>query len=254
MPHSYRYQSLTLLNTPYGHKNPANAQLLVELDVPTAVASNEEYETFQRSASPTGSNGEHIEIAITPPIFRKMQQKGLVKMVPHEIEYLSMCKDKRNADYDSNKPRENYIRVGTNPNFVTLEDSDDYLLNGYHALGPNGDDYRVSKMKQVFFPVNYYSQLDGYMISCKRAMVSNKGLVKSHIYNGTGDILGRRSIKKSNGAYKHSWIGLEVQQIPAKRPIKFFFLPATLAISVQNNLAIFVDGNEVYIGLSEYIT
>jgi hypothetical protein len=205
MPHSYRYQSRTLLNTPWGHKNPANAHLLVELDIPTAVASNEEYEVFQRSASPTGSNGENIEIAITPPIFCKMQQKGLVKMVPHEIEYLSMCKDKRNADYDSNKPRENYVRVGTNPNFVTLEDSDDYLSHGYHTLGPNGDGYRVFK-KQVYFPVNYYSQADGCMISCKREMMSNKGLVKSYIDNGTGDIIGHRSVKKSSGAYKHSWM------------------------------------------------
>jgi len=113
----------------------------------------------------------------------------MIKMVPHEIEYLSHAGD---------KPRNECFRVATNPNFVSIPD--DFVNgSGYHQLDDKGDGYRILENGVILFPVVYYICAEGgFAISCRREyLYPDKALV--HLMDGTADILGRRTWLVKNG-------------------------------------------------------
>jgi hypothetical protein len=188
-----QYQPSSLLQTRFGNNNGnkkgTKAQKIanssrggVEIAIPTNVATHEEFEAFNVDISTSNVDGSSLTTGLSPPLFRYMQQKGMIKMVPHDVEFL--------AQYGA-KPRDRCVRVATNPNFVSMPDCD----YGYHRLGDKGDGYKVSKQGQISFPTVYYICVEGFAISCNRAYVTPK-FAKTHLQNGTADILGRRWVIK----------------------------------------------------------
>lgn len=150
---------------------------------PTNVATHEEFEAFNVNISASNVDGSSMTTELSPPLFRYLQQKGMIKMVPHDVEFLAQ---------DGAKPRDRCVRLATNPNFVSVPDDFEYGF-GYHRLDDKGDGYKVSKQGQLSFPTVYYICVEGFAISCNRGYV-DPSTAEKHLRNGTADILGRRCI------------------------------------------------------------
>lgn len=183
-----QYQSLSLLNTrsykdrwtPSGFAFPS----------PTSFASEHEFEQFELAIAPSLVNGGGTEVPITPPIFRTLLQREQLKMIPREIAFSNVCTLPNNMNYDPDKPRDMYVCLGQNAEFVEVAD---WAETGYHPVGNDGDGYSVSRSGQINFPRTYYVAKDGIVISCSREYV-NKKIAKKTLQEGTGDIIGVRSV------------------------------------------------------------
>ena len=194
------YQSLSLLK--FSRKNYDYCPLGVEIANPRNVATEEEFQKFNSIISKANVIGNGFECKITPPVFRYLLGHGL-KKVPREIEWMCAYRDTINIDYDPNKPREQYLRVGQNTEFFPLDGT---KTKGLH--GTAGDkSYVIDARGSIHYPVVYYTHPDGFTVYCRMYwQKSGGGGVKDHILNGTADILARRSVAKTNGGYNHSYL------------------------------------------------
>jgi len=133
--------------------------------------------------------GGKFEADITPPIVRYLLNNGSLKMVPREIDWYTICRDVTlNHEFDVAKPRTQYLRVGTNPNFFPL---DGIKTNGIHGSADNGTNYTISGGR-ICYPTVYYASEDGFIVSCRRGW-AHCSPAKKDLLDGTGDILARRS-------------------------------------------------------------
>jgi hypothetical protein len=199
-----QYQSIGLLKTKIGGGGRWDKSWKVHsslggvpLDYPKSVAAQEEqHDAFNDHISIPANDGESMATALTPPLFRLMQQKGDIAKVPYHAEFM--------AQYGS-KARDKCHRFAQNPLFVSIPD--DYEVgSGYHAIDDQGDGYKISKSGEISFPVVYYAHKGGFVIACHRAYRRPK-ISKEHILAGTADILGRRTMKKKckggNNKYRY---------------------------------------------------
>jgi hypothetical protein len=130
-------------------------------------------------------------IELTLPLFRLMEEKGVIVMVPYDAEFL--------AQYGG-KSRDECKHFAQNPNFVSIPEDD--LGPGYHALDNQGDGFKVSGQGVLFLPRVYYVTHGGIVISCVRVYVKPE-IAKEHLLAGTADILGRRVVGGKKKEYRY---------------------------------------------------
>ncbi len=172
----------------------------VEIANPNHVATQKEFDDFNLKISQAKGQSMN-EVPLTPPLFRFMEQKGLVGKVPFDAKFLAQ--DTRQGF----KTREECHRFAQNPNFVVMDE----LTPGYHAIvgkhegdGYEGDGYRVSAKGKIYFPVVYYVTTSGAQIICTRMYVTPK-LARKHLQAGTADILGRRAKKEKREKFLYRY-------------------------------------------------
>ena len=159
----------------------------VVIDNPTSTASDEELAQFQLQFASLNLNGKPHSIDITPPLFRKLRQRGGVKKVPYELFWETVDRSSRNSDYDPDRSREDYVHLSQNTEFIPLTN----LSVGYHKTDEQGGGYRVASNGAIHFPVCYFASTDGYVISC-RIMALTANIARRHIREGTGDVIAKR--------------------------------------------------------------
>jgi hypothetical protein len=166
-----QYQSSKVLDN-----GPASVDLVgTFLADPANVASEEEHAQFVNAMG----NGENLgDIAITPPLVRYRKQQGLLKKCPPELVYETL--DRTNVNFNENRPRDQYVRIGQNLNFVPIDGS----MDGY-SIDPRG---------QINHPVNYYADQDGFVIS-GRMIWCKLPMAKKLMEAGMADVLARRIYK-----------------------------------------------------------
>jgi hypothetical protein len=107
-----QYQSDNLLKTKGGNKQvvvPSRGGVYIAN--PKDVATTKEFDDINLRISTNSEGGEGMYTDLSPPLFRYMQQKAMIKMVPHEAEFWAQYGD---------KSLNNCGRFATNPNFVSL--------------------------------------------------------------------------------------------------------------------------------------
>jgi hypothetical protein len=203
--HTMNYQPFDLLKKRYfvGGQPPVSYSsrggVRCESDDPTNLAGDEEWNDFRigwKSSDMTATI-----MLIRPPMFRRMMMTNELKMVPHEAFYQSQAwtKDKTTNTYYKKKPPDECHKFATNPNFVGIPD--DFPVTDtaqYYELKDEdgvyrGDGYQVSKKGHIFFPTVYYASTRGFTMGCHREYLTPE-TATAHLLNGTGDILGRRTI------------------------------------------------------------
>jgi hypothetical protein len=194
-----RYQRSNLMQTNFGggpRPEIFSSYEGLEIDKPTNVADESELNEFANYVS--SASKESMSRLIPPPLLRLMMQLGEVEMVNREVAWYSQ-------ENKEGKLREDFIKVGTNPNFVPIEDNTPGTYYEKDDKGVPKPLYKISqKMKRVYFPTVYYASQRGFIISCTRCYMQY-GMAMEYYKNGMGDILGRRTLTKNNGevAYRY---------------------------------------------------
>jgi hypothetical protein len=188
----YQRASLLQTNSPWINKGVGFSSIQgTAIDNPTNLAQEIDLHEFAKIVcSAKNPNKVSMATTIPPPLVRLMQRIGDLKMVPHELVW-----DSQEKKEEGGKDRDgDYVKFATNPDFVAMKS----LKKGYHALpGLAGDGYRISCRGRIHFPVVYYVWKGGYVIACYRHYM-NHTRAKEYLDNGTGDILGRRTINSAS--------------------------------------------------------
>jgi hypothetical protein len=179
------YQHFDLLKTRFAQKRVAISSLEgTEINKPTNLSKESELHEFENLVSSSNDpNNGTMKRTIPPPLFRLMQKKGYVKMVPHNLMWDSQKKQEGGKGRD-----DDYVKFVTNADFVKVTS----LTNGYQSVpGLPGDGYKIVKGKIIFLIV-YFVWKKGFAFSCERVYMKYSK-AKVHLANGTGDILARRT-------------------------------------------------------------
>ena len=170
-----QYQQFNVLSTTRGGGENLEG---TPVGNPTNVASAIEFNNFVYELVQFPRTQQ--EVSITPPLFRSMLERNQLKKCPREVIYET--RDQTLAAFNPNKPRNEYVRLGQNTGFVSIDGTGD----GY-TFDPNG---------VLRYPSVYFAHIGGFLIVCHRHWKRNKKTPKEFIMAGTGDVLARRTTVK----------------------------------------------------------
>jgi hypothetical protein len=183
-----------------------------ESDEPTNFAGEDEWSEFETGWQ--SSDMYATTMPIRPPLFRFMMLMDELKMLPHEAIYHAQRWTKEKGDtgdstvsryYKERRP-EQCPKLATNPNFVSIPDN--HVVRGteqhYDVTDDDGvfrgDSYKVGKDGRIHFPGVFYASTRGFIIKCERQYMRRKK-AEVHLLNGTGDILGTRTVLSKDESY-----------------------------------------------------
>jgi hypothetical protein len=212
------YQSLDLIRSPYTSRTPfprsfsTRGGVRCEDENPTNFAGDDEWNDFGSRWKSSDMAAPHLPIS--PPMFRRMMLTDELKMMPHEAPWHTQRwsekvdeTDESQITYYKKRRPENCHKFATNPNFVVVPD--DYPVSGivqHYKLNDEdgvyrGNGYKVGKFGEIRFPKVYYASTRGFGIGCTRQYMTI-AKARVHLRNGTGDILGRRTVPYDQEFYR----------------------------------------------------